>query len=283
MRVVFNSSIVEVNVSSACDVSAAAALIGFQLSVPGQVQLTFNDCVLKHPHSLSDYGIQDDSVIMAVFPVPSSATFITVNVRTFTGDIYPVLVRSESDIGTMLCLCAIALGQRLENLSFILGEQMWTGRSLELQGLSCMRFRQPLPAYGITEGTVITGIKHIEHIEIVVFNVLTDQSLEMRVPANFPCSEAVRTEVKQRWGITTMRQRLFLDTHCTVEFTDVDRLDNFEELDDLDFDIDNLSRLYMLDFEEVCRCGLCSAHWWICGWICPSLFHRPCRFFSATE
>ena len=36
MRVVFNSSIVEVNVSRACDVSAAAALIGFLLGLPGE-------------------------------------------------------------------------------------------------------------------------------------------------------------------------------------------------------------------------------------------------------
>ena len=214
---------------------------------------------------------------MAVFPVPSSVTFITVSVRTLTGDIYPVLVRSESDLGTMFCLCAIALDHRLENLSFILGGEMWTGRSLELQGLSCMRFRQPLPAYGITEGTVITGIKHIEHIEIGVVNVLTKQSFEMRVPANFPCSEAVRNEVEKQWGITTMRQRFYLDPLCKDEFTDVDRLDGFKELVDADFAaIDMVSRLYMIDLEEVCRCGLCPAKWFPCGWICPTLFHRDC-------
>ena len=97
------------------------------------------------------------------------------------------------------------------------------------------------------------------------------------MPANFPCSEAVRNEVEKQWGITTMRQRFYLDPLCKDEFTDVDRLDGFKELVDADFAaIDMVSRLYMIDLEEVCRCGLCPAKWFPCGWICPALFHRDC-------
>ena len=158
MRVVFDGSIVDMHVTTDCKVSAAAALIGLHLSVPGQVQLSFNECVLNSTHSLSDYGIKDDSVLMAVFPIPCSVTFITVSVRMLSGDTYPVSVRTESDICDMFCLCAIAVGQSLQNLSFIIDGEMWTGRYLESQGNHGMRFGQSVSEYGITEGTVITGI-----------------------------------------------------------------------------------------------------------------------------
>ena len=87
--------------------------------------------------------------------------------------------------------------------------------------------------HGITDGSVISVIKQIEHTDINVYNVLTVQSFKMRVPENIRCGVIVRNEVERRWGIPSMRQRLYLDARCNCELSDEDRLDEIAAIANL--------------------------------------------------
>ena len=268
MRVGFlEETFVDVEIEIDWEVWKAKLAISHRLGLILNFELSFARVVLTEDRrTLSEYGVQDDSVLTVVLPDASKVRFVMVSVQTLAGDSKPLCMSAECNMYDLFINIVRLLNESLKTLRFIIKGQVWSGRSylVHERDHDC---GGRLTDHGIVGGTVISVIKEIEYTNIQVHNVVTGQLLNMCVPENSPCCVTVRNEVERRWGIPSIRQCLYVDVRCDWKLTDEDRLDDYSD-DNYD-EIVPVSKIYML--ERMCDCGACQTEWFRFGWICPAV------------